>query len=58
MSTVTTGPVHHSETAPYVGIGASLKPATGFAIRLEYEVIDSDFGNPTTTIAAGFVWGR
>jgi outer membrane protein with beta-barrel domain len=55
-STVNTD-VHQSETAPYVGVGVSVRPGKYFALRLEYEAIYSDFGDPTTMLSLGFAWG-
>ena len=56
-STVNTD-AHGNESAPYLGIGVSTNPASHFAVRLAYEAIYSDCGDPTTMLSIGFAWER
>jgi hypothetical protein len=57
MSTVNSD-VDRSESAPYVGIGARIRLARAVAVRVEYEAIDRDVGDPTTMLSLGIAWER
>ena len=47
---------HQTESQPYLGIGARVKVARTWAVRLEYEAIDRDVGDPTTMFSLGIAW--
>jgi hypothetical protein len=48
--------VELGESAPYVGIGARVKIATHWALRVEYEAIDRDVGDAATMLSLGIAW--
>ena len=43
-------------THPYVGIGARFKVAPAWAVGLEFEGIDGEFGDATTMFSVGIAW--
>jgi opacity protein-like surface antigen len=47
-----------TDSRPYVGIGARIKVASEWAVRLEYEAIDGDVGDDTTMFSLGIAWER
>ena len=47
---------HQTESQPYLGIGARVKVAREAAVRVEYEAIDHDVGDPTTMLSLGIAW--
>ncbi len=51
-----TSDVYERESGPYVGIGARFKVAHEAALRVEYEAIDSAFGDATTMFSVGIAW--
>lgn len=44
------------DSRPYVGIGARVKIARAWAVRLEYEEIDGETGDNTTMLSLGIAW--
>lgn len=48
--------VDETASHPSVGIGARIKIAREWAVRVEYEAIDDDVGDPTTMLSLGFAW--
>ena len=47
---------HQTESQPYLGIGARVTVARTWAVRVEYEAIDHDVGDPTTMLSLGIAW--
>jgi opacity protein-like surface antigen len=48
--------VELSESAPYVGIGARVKIASNWALRVEYEGIARDVGDAARMLSLGIAW--
>jgi opacity protein-like surface antigen len=49
---------HHTDSQPYVGIGARFKIASNLAARIEYEAIDGDVGDNATMFSLNIAWER
>ena len=45
--------IEQSDSAPYVGFGGRFKIAREFALRVEYEAIDRDGGDPIAMLSLG-----
>jgi hypothetical protein len=50
--------VDQTDWRPYVGFGARFKVARAMGVRVEYEAIDGDVGDPVTMLSVGFAWER
>jgi len=55
-SSIVSSDVEQSESAPYLGLGARVKIANHWALRVEYEAIDRDVEDTTTMLSVGVAW--
>jgi hypothetical protein len=50
--------VEKSESVPYVGFGARFKLGAATGIRLEFDAVDRDGGDPLRFLSLGLAWER
>jgi hypothetical protein len=48
--------VDQSDSGAYLGFGARFKIARAAGVRVEYEAVDRDGGDPTTLLSVGIAW--
>ena len=48
--------VRQSDVGPYVGFGARIKVGAATGVRVEFEAVDRDDGDPMTFLSVGIAW--